>query len=142
MQLLIVAKKISHEFLEKLKSFKYKNEVKVLQDITKEDQVIITAAAYAFVYAFSGDYVYPVTAIRSGVPVIVSDAGALPEICGDAALYVNAADHKNIADKMMLVFKDEKLRKQLIEKGKVQIKKYNWDIAAEQLLNCIKKAIN
>ena len=45
---------------------------------------------------------------------------------------------KDIAEKMMLIFKDEKLRKELIEKGNVQVQKYNWEksaFAAWQLID-------
>lgn len=142
MQLLIASNEINQGFLEKLRSFKYKDEVKVLQDISEEQLAAITAAAYAFVYPVSEDYVQPVAAMRTAVPVIVNDRGVLPEICGEAAFYVNAEDHKDIADKMMLVFKDEKLRSGLIDKGKEQIKQYSWDKAATLLWNSIEKAAN
>ena len=36
-------------------------------------------------------------AMKSGVPVVVSDAGALPEVCGDAATYVDPSDPAGIA---------------------------------------------
>ena len=57
-------------------------------------------------------------AMRCDVPVITSADSSMQEIAGDAALYADANDHTDIADKMMLLYKDENLRNQLIEKGR------------------------
>ena len=48
---------------------------------------------------------------------------------------------KDIAVKMMLIFKDENLRKTLIEKGKLQAEKYNWDLTARLFWNAIEKTM-
>lgn len=141
MQLLISLKKeMDKGFLEKMKLFKYKNEVKVLENVTGKESATITAAAYAFVYPFANEYSYPLQAIKCNVPVIVFKGGVFPEILSDAALYIKPDDHKDIADKMMLIYKDEKLRQQLIEKGKEQVKKYSWDKTADSLWESIEKA--
>ncbi len=83
----------------------------------------------------------PLQAMKSGVPVITSTSGAMYEICGDAALYANYENFKDLAVKMMLIFKDENLRKTLIEKGKLHAEKYNWDITANFFWNIIEKTI-
>ena len=140
MQLLISLKtEIDKRFLDKMRSFKYKNEVKVLENVTVKDSATITAAAYAFVYPFANEYFYPLQAMKCNIPVIVCNGGVFPEILSDAALYINPDDHKDIADKMMLIYKDEKLRQQLIEKGKEKIKKYSWDKTADSLWESIEK---
>ncbi|MBA3673452.1 MAG: hypothetical protein H0W75_00590 [Chitinophagaceae bacterium] len=74
------------------------------------------------------------------VPVIAGNTGVVPEICNNSALYFNYNEYKDIADKMMLIYKDENLRKQLIEKAEVQVKKYSWDRAAILLWKSIEKA--
>ena len=45
-------------------------------------------------------------------------------------------------DKMMLIYKDEKLRKELIEKGKIIAARYSWQRTAELLWQSILKAVN
>ena len=62
-------------------------------------------------------------AMKSGVPVITSPESAMSEICGDAALYADPENFKDIAVKMMLIFKDENLRKTLIDKGTINARK-------------------
>ena len=69
-------------------------------------------------------------------------ASSIPEICGDAALFVNPESIEDIADKMMALYKDEKLRNELIAKGYVQAKKYSWDITADLLWQGIDKTLH
>jgi glycosyltransferase involved in cell wall biosynthesis len=139
MQLLVAfPDEMNAEFLETLRLYKYKSEVKLVNPDVKE-LALITAAAYAFVYP-SGHYAQVFPAMRCNVPVITSDTGVMHEMTADAAVYFNSNDYKDIADKMMLLYKDEKLRAQLIEKGNEQVDKYSWNISAQLLWKSIEKA--
>ena len=124
MQLIIATKTISsnNAFVKSLNSYKYRNDVKLMQDVEEDELVKITAAAYAFVYATRQDVFYTrvLQAMQCGVPVIVSNTPIMHEICGEAALFTDPAIFENIADKMMLVFKDENQRNDLITKAKKQ----------------------
>ena len=42
----------------------------------------------------------------------------------------------------MLIFKDEKLRSEIIKKGKERFKEYTWDNATQALWMSIEKAVN
>ena len=140
MQLLIATKtQMPKEFLQTLRLFKFKSEVHLL-DVDENELANIIASAYAFVYPFSQEYLYALQAMRSGVPILTGNAGYMPEVCADAALYFDEKDHKKIADKMMLVYKDENARKQLIENGVNLVKKYSWDNSANSLWQSIEKA--
>jgi len=141
MQLLIATDvAIAGQPLEKFRSFKFKDEVKLLEKLNEERFAAIMAAAYAFVYPFAQNYSLALQSMKCDIPLVINSTGALPEICSDAALYVNPDSHKYIADKMMLIFKDEELRQQLIEKGNRLIKKYSWDNTANSLWMSIEKA--
>lgn len=128
------------EFTETLRLYRFKSEVKFLNADTKE-LALVTAASYAFVSPVSS-YQDVLNAMRAGVPALVCNKKTMEEICRDAAVYFNINDHKDIADKMMLIFKDENLRQQLIEKGKERVKEFSWDNSAEQLWKSIQKAAN
>ena len=118
--------------------------MKLLENLSAEELAKITAAAYAMVYPvlYSDLALPPLQAMQCHTPVIVSNTGALPSVCGNAALYCNPEDSKDIAENMMLVFKDEDKAKALIAAGKKQIKKYDWDIAAAMLMESIQKAVD
>ncbi|MDB5198586.1 MAG: glycosyltransferase family 4 protein [Chitinophagaceae bacterium] len=140
MQLLIAPQETGKEFLETLRLYKFKSEVKIVENNTGK-LAGITAAAYAFVYSVTNaDYSKVLEAMSCNVPVITGNEKVIPEICGGAALYFDNNNYKDIADKMMLIFKDENVRQQLIEKGKEQVKKYTWDNTADSLWKSIEKA--
>jgi glycosyltransferase involved in cell wall biosynthesis len=77
--------------------------------------------------------------MQADVPVITSPLSAMPEICGDAALYMAPNDFNDIADKMMLLFKDESKRNLFIIKGRQQANLYNWDKSAELIWKAVIK---
>jgi len=129
-------------FMEKLKTYKYRDEVVMPGYVSEEELVKLTAAAYALVYPslFEGFGVPVIEAMCCDVPVITSENTSMQEIAKDAALYANPTDHEDIADKMMRIYKDENLRKELIEKGKVVSKDYSWEKTAALLWKCIERA--
>jgi len=134
MQLLIAGKPgwKYEEFLENLRLFRFKEEVKLLEFLSLGELAKVTASSYAVVYPLlsEGFGKQTLQAMKSGVPVITSANSAMSEICCDAALYADPVNYKDIAIQMMLLFKDENLRKTLIEKAKIQGEKYNWDLMA------------
>jgi glycosyltransferase involved in cell wall biosynthesis len=75
------------------------------------------------------------------VPVLTSEKTSMQEVAGDAGLYFDANDHPDVADKMMQIYKDEDLRKQLIEKGKLIAEKYDWERSADLFWDIILKTI-
>ena len=133
-----------YESFEKdLKSYKYRNDVVLTGYV--EDAVLadIIGAAYAQVYPslFEGFGVPVLEAMRCDVPVITSADSAMQEIAKDAALYADANSHTDIANKMMLLYKDENLRKELILKGRQIVKQYSWDKTATLLWQSIEKVM-
>jgi glycosyltransferase involved in cell wall biosynthesis len=75
------------------------------------------------------------------VPVLTSANTSMQEIGEDAALYFDPSNHTDMAEKLMLIYKDEDLRKSLILKGKAVARKYSWKKSAELLWGCIIKCI-
>lgn len=134
MQLLIVTKAVlpDNTFIKSLASYKYKAEVRLLFDLSQQEYIKIMAAAYAFICpaTITNSYVPVLEAMQSGVPVIVHQTTLMNEICGNAALYTAAENFENIADKMMLLYKDENTRAAFIETGLLQSKKNSMAVAA------------
>ncbi|MDQ2720298.1 MAG: glycosyltransferase family 4 protein [Bacteroidota bacterium] len=145
MQMIIAGKQGKHfeEFNKSLENYKFKKEIKLLNDLSEQEIIKIIASSYATLFP----PVYEISAIgllkamKCEVPVIASEIGFMREICGDAALYFDPENDKDIAWKMMLVFKDEKLRKEFIEKGKERIKNYDWDKSASLFYKNIEDAL-
>jgi hypothetical protein len=66
----------------------------------------------------------------------------LLEIAVDAALYANINETELLASQLMLLYKDENLRMQLIEKSKTQLAQFDRDESMEQLLNAMVQVAN
>lgn len=91
--------------------------------------------ALFFVYPslYEGFGLPPLEAMSCGCPVLVSDAASLPEVCGDAAFYVDPYSVDNIAAGITRLYKDAVLRSELVKKGKEQAGKFSWEKAAREL---------
>lgn len=130
-------------FLEKLKTYKYRDDVVLTGYVSDEELSRILGSAYAMLYPslFEGFGVPVLEAMHCDVPVITSINSSMQEIAQEAALYCDPSDYNSIADKMMLLYKDENLRKKLIIKGKEIFPKYSWDATAEAIWQNILKAV-
>ncbi len=129
------------EFVKSFRLFKFKDDVKLLENLSVEEIEKITESAYCAVLPslYESFASTQLQAIKSGVPLITSSSGAMAEICDNAALYTDPGNFKDIAVKMMMVFKDENLRKTLIEKGRTRAQKFSWEITSALLWNSIEK---
>jgi glycosyltransferase involved in cell wall biosynthesis len=130
-------------FIKNLETYKYRDDVMLLNYLEESQLVKITASAYAVVYPslFEGFGVPVLEAMQCEVPVITSPASAMEEIAGDAALYADPENYNDMAEKMMRLYKDESLRIELIQKGKNIARQYSWDRTAELLWETMQKAL-
>jgi glycosyltransferase involved in cell wall biosynthesis len=81
-------------------------------------------------------------AMACGCPVVTSKEGSIPEVAGEAALYVDAYDVESIASGIRRVFVDEKLQKELVKKGSRNVKGFSWEKTAEKTLDVYKGTLN
>ena len=132
------------DFIEKLETFKYRQDIHIYDNISNDDLKILISAAYALVHSFYEDDpgTTILNAFKADLPVIVSDEGSLREIAADAALYASIHNPEILATQLMLLYKDENLRRQLIEKGKSQWQQFNWDESIKKLQDAILRAAN
>jgi len=73
-------------------------------------------------------------AMACGVPVITSDTSSMPEVGGDAALFIDPYDPSQITAGMKSLLFDEVLRKELISKGFKNATRFSWKSMAENVL--------
>jgi glycosyltransferase involved in cell wall biosynthesis len=139
---LVIAGRLAWEYdgiLEKLQTYKYREDVVMTGYLPDEQLAKLTAGAYALVYPswFEGFGLPVIEAMQAGTPVITSNTSSMPEAGGEAALYANPAEPDSIAKHMLSLYRDETFRGQLIEAGFNQAAKYNWDISAEKIWNVL-----
>jgi glycosyltransferase involved in cell wall biosynthesis len=91
--------------------------------------------ALCFVYPsfYEGFGIPPLEAMHCGCPVVVSNTSAIPEICGEAALYCDPADPADIARQIRRVINSTALRSELRQAGQLRTRQFTWARAAQQL---------
>ncbi len=130
-------------FITLLQTYKYKEDVVLTGYIAEEDLAQLMGAAYALVYPslLEGFGVPVVEAMQCGVPVLTSKDSAMQEISEGSALCFDPANIDDIADKLMLIYKDENGRKALIEMGLATAKKYSWQRTADAVWEGMVEAV-
>jgi glycosyltransferase involved in cell wall biosynthesis len=131
------------EFLNLLKTYKYRDDVVLTGYVPEEDLVRLIGASYASVYPslFEGFGVPVLEAMVCGVPSLTSQGTSMQEIGGEAALYFDPNDPADMGDKLMLIYKDENLRSQLIQKGAGIAAQYSWERTAEAVWKAMMRAV-
>ena len=116
------------EFDKLIGNYKYRDDVVVVADASLVNESHIVASAYAYIqpYAFH-NFLFSFDAICSGVPALIVNSPG-KELFSEAAIYFEPDNPADMADKMMLIYKDESLRSQLIEKSKKINSNYTWEI--------------
>lgn len=133
-----------HSFIKELNTYKYRDDVKLLAELPEAELAAVTAAAYAFIYPCvnEGTALMPLRAMQCGVPVITSDMAAILEIARDTVLYADPSSFEDIADKMMLLFKDEVKRAGMIRKANELVLKIAVPQTAQALRDLLPAAFN
>jgi len=100
------------------------------------------AEIFVFPSFFEGFGMPNLEAMACGCPVITSNAFAIPEIVGDAALILkNNSDHGELASKIIKVLENDNLRINLIRKGLERVKLFSWKESAQTVLNIYDKCL-
>ena len=145
-KLMIVGNKMwNNKGLEHIyERMQYKNEVIFTGRLEPDDLYKATGSALAMTYVsyFEGFGIPILEAFASGIPVITSNVTSMPEVAGDAALLVDPFDVDDISKAMTTLSSDEKLRKELIERGLERRKQFSWDKSAESLWKAIERTVS
>ena len=111
-------------------------EVLLLGAVPREDLPFLYAgaAAFAFPSLHEGFGIPPLEAMASGIPVVASNVGPLPEVIGEGGLLVDPLKTEAIADALYNVLTDDRLGEKLRQKGLERAKAFSWDKMAREML--------
>ena len=92
------------------------------------------ASLLAFPSLYEGFGLPILEAMACGVPAVIADASSLPEVGGDAAEQLSATDEEAWSETMLALLENDQQREQMVEAGFVQVGRFSWRKAAQELL--------
>jgi glycosyltransferase involved in cell wall biosynthesis len=122
-------------FTHAVEGARHRDRVRRLGYVGDADRRNLLAGATALAYPslYEGFGHPPLEAMSVGVPVVASNAGALPEVLGDAALLPDPFDVDAIAEALTQVIGAEALRIALIDRGSRRLERYSWSRTGDEL---------
>lgn len=133
------------------KGWLYQSIFEKVENLGLEDRVFFTdfISDYQLAYLYQNAFclVMPsfyegfglpiLEAMSFGCPVISSFSSSLPEIGGNAALYFDPKSSYDLFEKIVKLINNPTLRKEMIKKGRQQIKQFSWITCGKETLKVI-----
>lgn len=141
-KLVIAGKKgwLYESIFEKVKKFNLEDKIIFTDFIPEEDKPAIIAGAKVFCLPsfHEGFGLDVLNAMACGVPVVISNKGSLPEVAGDAGIYVDPDSPKSIAEGLSKVLSMDNVEyNKLVGYGLEQVKKFSWETTAKKTLEAL-----
>ncbi len=129
----------SKDFHSLLEVHPYRKDIILPGYIPESDLPVLYAMAAAFIYPslYEGFGLPVLEAMACGAAVITSNVSSLPEVGGDAVLYVNPNSVADLAEKMETICNNQDLRDSLKEKSINQAAKFSWEKFSREFVNLL-----
>lgn len=116
-----------------------KKRIRFTGHVSLEELNKFMGAAFALTYIpyFEGFGIPLVEAMRCGIPIISGNLTCLPEVAGEAAIYVNPFDTEEVSKAMTELVVDEQKYQELKVKSLERAELFSWDHTAEATWNVI-----
>lgn len=114
-------------------------------NISADDRVLANLYKYAEALVYPSKYegfgLPPLEAMTLSCPVIASSLSSIPEVVGDAGIYINPDDAEDIERKIEMLLNDKALRKELVQKGLIQKDKFSWGNTSKETIEYYKEVL-
>lgn len=99
------------------------------------------AILFIFPSLYEGFGIPALEAMNCDCPLALSNISSLPEVGGDAALYFDPNDPKDIYKQLNKIIYDKSIRNLLIEKGKERRKEFSWQKTASETIKLYEQCL-
>jgi glycosyltransferase involved in cell wall biosynthesis len=120
--------------VEVVGKYQLSSRVHVLGYVDRADMAALYSRAelLAFPSLYEG-FGFPILeAMACGAPVLTSSVSSMPEVAGDAAIYVDPLEVESIAQGILGLISDESLRADLAQRGTKRTALFSWRESARQ----------
>lgn len=120
------------------------NNVIIVSNVSDDDLRKYYSGADIFAFPSIGEgfgLVFLETMV-SGLPIIAANAGASPEVIGDAGLLFEPKNSDDLSNKIMELINNRELCTELKNKGLARAKEFTWEKAAEQYYKIYKEVLD
>jgi glycosyltransferase involved in cell wall biosynthesis len=118
---------------------KYENDIILTGYVSEQEKWSLLKNADVFVLpSFYEGFGLPILEAQvAGSPVVTSNVSSMPEIAGEGAILVNPKDIEEIVEGIYKIIKDDSLKKDLIQKGYANAKRFSWQKCAQETLKIL-----
>jgi len=109
-------------------------------DDTELPQLYSNAALFLFPSIAEGFGIPPLEAMRCAVPVVAAHTSSMPEVLGDAAIWVDPLSVESIAKGISQGLFDQSVRKQAIARGLFRSEQFSWEKMAVETVKVYREA--
>jgi glycosyltransferase involved in cell wall biosynthesis len=137
------------------KNWRYKRVFSLISKLGLDADVVFTgyvpdshlpcfyslAEVFVFPSLYEGFGFPPLEAMACGTPVITSNTSSLPEVCGDAPLYVNPLDTDSLASAIQSAVLDRDQREAIVARGLAHVTRFLWERTAQETMEVYKAVL-
>ncbi len=105
--------------------------------VEEKNELLKNADVFLFPSFYEGFGLPILEAQNAGVPVVASIEASIPEVTGDSALLVDPKNAEEIADAVYKIISEESIKKDLVQKGLENIKRFSWEKCATEIAKII-----
>lgn len=131
------------EIKQRIKTSPYREQIIEKGYVSDEEKWHFLSKADVFVFPslYEGFGLPLLEAFAAQTPVVAARAASIPEIGGNACLYFDPQDPQEMSRQIERVLTNQKLKEDLIAKGKVRIKSFSWEECARESLKVIESIV-
>ncbi|OQA94403.1 MAG: Alpha-D-kanosaminyltransferase [Bacteroidetes bacterium ADurb.Bin217] len=135
------------QYVEKVKEYiiqeSLQSRVILLSNVDSEDLPALYQSARMFVYPskYEGFGIPILEALKSRTPVITSNISSLPEVGGNAAMYINPDSIEDLSEAMLFLYRNQDACNDLIQKGIAHAQQFSFSAFAHNTMNVYKSIL-
>ena len=125
---------------EKVKDYNIEKQVVFTGFVKEKDKPALISGSKLLISPsfWEGFGMHVLEAMACGKPVLISNVASLPEVAGNAGIYVDPYNAKNIADGIKRILKKtSKDYNKLVNKSLKQAKKFSWEQSVRIILQVL-----